>query len=177
MENQLLELLNNPDIMQKLSNIPELIGKSGDELIKYVLLNPGILSTIQGVKDSVSGIFNRPVVSPEITATIEGVKYFYDIKNILIMLIILWGVGVIIARFTVKEEAKNDVAFVNTLLIGNIGIIPIITSIWLLALLGVTLVPMTLSLVPKLDTLSISASSLLNNIGSNLPNLMKAGKK
>lgn len=164
MEKQLKNLINlgtkNPEILNMLT---KLSGRGSEELTSdFLTNNPGIPQQIPASN----------VGNDNITESIESVKYLFEIKNIIIIGLIIWGLAIIVTRFFIKEESvKEDISFVNNVLLGNIGIIPLITSVWLISVLGVTMIPILVNVLPKIGGLSTSMSGFLKSLVSHLPKI------
>jgi hypothetical protein len=111
-----------------------------------------------------------------IESTVSSLSTFVRLKNVFIFLIILWAITTIIARFYLEdEEKKKDIEFVNTTLFGNIGVIPTISSIWLVSVLIISLVPALLQALPKLTDVSGKIGGAFTDIIKKIPELvMKA---
>lgn len=108
-----------------------------------------------------------------IESTVSSLTTFVRLKNVFIFLIILWAVTTIIARFYLEdEEKKKDIEFVNTTLFGNIGVIPTISSIWLVSVLIISLVPALLQALPKLTDVSGKIGGAFTDIIKKIPELV-----
>lgn len=108
-----------------------------------------------------------------IESTVSSLTTFVRLKNVFIFLIILWAATTIIARFYIEdEEKKKDIEFVNTTLFGNIGVIPTISSIWLVSVLIISLVPALLQALPKLTDVSGKIGGAFTDIIKKIPELV-----
>ena len=164
--------------------------KTIDKVFKFIDENKDILSTLSSFVPSqnnaaesastrVSPIMPDPVSesirelsSPaNVSGSVESLSFFLRMKNIFIIVVVLWAITAIIARFTMEDETKKkDIEYVQNTLFGNIGVIPIILSVWIISVLMVSLVPVLVDTVPKLVG---GVNSSLSDFIKILPALIK----
>lgn len=164
--------------------------KTIDKVFKFIDENKDILSTLSSFVPSqnnaaesastlVAPIMPDPVSesirelsSPaNVSGSVESLSFFLRMKNIFIIVVVLWAITAIIARFTMEDETKKkDIEYVQNTLFGNIGVIPIILSVWIISVLMVSLVPVLVDTVPKLVG---GVNSSLSDFIKILPALIK----
>lgn len=159
--------------------------KQIQNLLKLVAQNPGVIGN---VKDAATNFMGGSSSSPSVgiqqplkelgsvenvKSSIEGLSYLNNVQYIIIGFLVIWSISMIVSRFLIKdEETKKDLEFVHNNLFGQIGIIPIIISIWVSILLIVTVVPMLLNVFPKVGGLADSFKNGITEIIKILPKLI-----
>lgn len=163
--------------------------KTIDKVFKFIDENKDILSTLSsfvpsqnqaaGSVTTLVPIIPDPVAesikelsSPaNVSGSVESLSFFLKMKNIFIIVVILWAITAIIARFTMEDEnRKKDIEYVQTTLFGNTGVIPIILTVWIISVLMVSLIPVLIDTVPKLVG---GVNSSLSDFIKILPALIK----
>lgn len=155
------------------------MGKTIDKVFKFIEENKDILSTIGTMIPSTQGSVQEPLLlpvdpvsasikelsSPEnVSGSIDSLSFFIKMKNIFIVMLILWAISVIVLRFNMTDETKKkDMEYVQTTLFGNIGIIPIILTTWIVSVILVSVIPLIIDTVPK----------LVGGVNSSLTDLIK----
>jgi len=143
----------SPEVAEKLSSVigkfPSSveIGSSADPIIN------SISNTIQE---------NAPVLAD----SIQSVGKVYKWRNFLVISIILWAIFLITSRIiNPYPQIQENFEKTNDLLIGKSGIIQVIVSVWVSAILIVTLIPAILALTPKLEKLLEIVTLILQTVG------------
>lgn len=167
-EKQVKKILNfvgdNPELMQNMTKLPEL-AKS--------IISPSGITGAAPLSQNVNVSLQDVGSVENVTTSLASLSYFIKIQNIIIVVLIVWAISIILTRFLVqKEETKKDVEFINSTLFGSIGIIPLIACLWLVGILAVTLVPVTVGVLPKIGNLSGALTNFLTEFITQLPALL-----
>ena len=136
------------------------------------VIQQSVFSSLTEPQTSMSAV-NILSSQENIESTVSSLTTFVRLKNVFIFLIILWAITTIIARFYLEdEEKKKDVEFVNNTLFGNIGVIPTISSIWLVSVLIISLVPALLQALPKISDVSGKIGGAFVDVIKRIPELV-----
>lgn len=170
--------------------------KQIQNLLKLVANNPEILNTVKDTAPNMlsnltGGMFGqKPTVSPSynpnvsasikelgspdnLINSIEGLSYLNSVTTVIIIFLVIWSISMIVSRFLIKdEETKKDLEFVHNNLFGQLGILPIIGSTWVSVMLIVTLIPLTVTLFPKVEGLADSFKNGISEMIKVLPKLI-----
>lgn len=182
MSDQIQNLLKyaqkNPELLSKAMSFVE----NNADIIKAA---PALANTVQNVMSPTSMSVTEPVQAvvseslqnvgqaDNIAETINAVNTLFNLKYIIIGIIVCWAIVIIAVRYSAKtEEAKKDIEFINTTLFGNNGVVPIILSIWVISLLAVTLLPALIDVLPKVSVLSGALSTFLVELPKLIPALL-----
>lgn len=154
MDSVLSFIQKNPKLIEKLPSqiqtaFEKAIVNSGSQVVE------NLASSIDGpVIETQQVISNSVDISKDI---------LLNQRNIIIFVIIAWVSFLIIHRFsTTDEKKKDDFYFVHKILVGDIGVIPLLVIVWLLILITVSTVPILVETLPKISEMlkSITVSFL-----------------
>jgi hypothetical protein len=99
--------------------------------------------------DSASHIEANPILADSFSNIIT----FNSVKNIIILLLVLWGATLISVNFmNVSDKTKEDFKYVNKVLFGDLGIIPMIAILVILVISITTIIPAIVKVTPSLST-------------------------
>lgn len=67
----------------------------------------------------------------------------YNIRNIFTVILIVWSVILLVKQYTtlLSDEMKDNVNYINTILFGTSGMLPLLFLLWMGVLLSITLLP------------------------------------
>lgn len=147
------------------------------EILKLAEENPTIVSNLLKVPNVLKDIFDNKTVAetvpsvgtgielpqlPQILQTSNGLSKIFNIRTIITIILVIWAVIMIVVRFAITDqERKKDIVYISDLLFGNIGIIPVILSVWAISILIVTLLPLISSVTPKLEDMLLSVTKAI----------------
>lgn len=144
------------------------IPKGAQEQVSNLL--GGSLNNIANASPQVLNNVNSVIEnsSPVLADTVKSVNTIYILRNVIIVFLLLWGIGLILTQVLVQnQKVKDDLEYANTLFLGNLGIIPIVVLIYVSSLLIVTLIPVIISISPKLDQLITSANTVVSTFAGH----------
>ncbi len=138
---------SNPETTSKLT---DLAGTLTDKAAKIFTSSPTIPITPSGI--------TTKIITPMSTNTSLNA-----VKIIITLILIGWAIFMIVSRFTIKDpETKDNYNYINTILFGSLGIIPMILCVWLIILLLITILP---QISHTLNTSTGFMTTLNNTIG------------
>lgn len=149
------------------------------ELLKLADKNPTIVSNLLKVPNVLKDIFGNKTVADSVPSIDTGVKLpqipqilqntdknsmskIFTIRTIITILLVIWAIVMIVVRFIMTdEERKKDISYISDLLFGNIGVIPVILSVWAISIMIVTIIPLISGITPKLEDLLTNISKAI----------------
>jgi hypothetical protein len=126
----------------------ELLGGAGPKVIDS-LRNFASSVAQNSAMESASHIEANPILADSFSNIIT----FNNVKNIIIVLLIAWGSTLITVNFmNVSDKTKEDFKYVNKVLFGDLGIIPMIAILVILVISITTVIPAIVKVTPSLST-------------------------
>lgn len=155
----LLGSIASGDPLSLLSALPkgtqdQVTGLLGGSLQNAASASPQVMEHVNSVIEN-----NAPVLS----GTFSGVSNIYRWTNVIIVILIIWGIVLLVLKAVLPNEKVNeDLEYANTLFLGNIGIIPLTILIYVISITIVTMIPVVISIAPKLDQLARTINTVVD---------------
>lgn len=112
-------------------------------------------------------VYEQPP-SPAVQNIFDIISTLNGIKIAITVILILWGISRIIVEFLpddlISEKQKKNSNYVNKVLFGDIGIIPMIFIIWVLILIISTIIPALIDISPKFSSLLSGFNRFISSI-------------
>ena len=148
----------NPSIVASLSNLPS--------MVKDVPVLSGLTGNAPYNTEVLKSV--QSAASPSnVQESMESLVAFFDMKIILTLILLIWAAVMISCVFFIKnKETKDNIKYTHSILLGNMGILPMIAGVWVLSIVLVTLLPTIIGVLPK-------AGTLMSSIGDAIVGLIK----
>ncbi len=155
----LLGSIASGDPLSLLSALPKGAQNQVENLLGGSLQNaasasPQVMEHVNSVIEN-----NAPVLS----GTFSGISHIYRWTNVIIVILVVWGIVLLVLKAVLPNEKVNeDLEYANTLFLGNIGIIPLTILIYVISITIVTMIPVVISIAPKLDQLARTINTIVD---------------
>lgn len=132
------------------------------DVITNLLSSPkGITNLVASVGveklNDLKNVITSPKVIPYSSPTVVGVlQAIYSYGNIFNVILFLWFIVMIVKQFSgiFSDKAKEMVDYINEILFGNSGIIPVLFSFWIAIVTSIILIPSIIDLTGLLQKIT-----------------------
>lgn len=156
--NTVLKYLNdNPQILETLKNVPS--------LLKDKIPNMNIPRVVESVPMYVPQ--TPSIANVDVSSSMESIKEFFDYKMIITLVLVVWALFLIISQFMIKDkDTKENIKNTHEILLGNVGIIPLILLIWMVSIIMITIIPVITKSLPKIGSITSAISDAIISLSS-----------
>lgn len=101
--------------------------------------------------------FSQPIqLDP---STVNTISFLSNIGTVFTLFIIIWSVLLLMKQYTnwLSQEQKDNINYINSIIFGSIGVIPLLFIFWMLILMYFTVIPVasdTRSFIARLNGLT-----------------------
>lgn len=144
-----------------------------DKYLKKI--DPLLISNLAAGASNYFTPSNAPVVDISAQNIFDTIITLNNLKTNVTIMLFFWGISRIIIEFLpeqiVDDKQKSKATYINKVLFGDMGIIPMIFIIWVLVLIISSVIPALVDISPKFSSLISGFNRFISSIvGANVHN-------